>query len=76
MEYPRVFETGVVYLAVTPSYGTDKTEDFYLVLGPSKKFMNDYLDKLPVQYHYLNLLTGEQGEFHRASYFASAAKPL
>jgi len=79
MEYsvhgPRMFATGVVYRAFTPSYETEKSEDIWLVLGPSTKRFA-YLDPHPTEYRYLNLLTGAVGDFHRDSYFGEAAEPL
>jgi hypothetical protein len=73
---PRKFETGAVYRALTPSYGDDanKHEDIYLILGPARKdYM--YVD-YPVEYAYLDLVTGNTGVFHRDSYFAEGAKQL
>jgi hypothetical protein len=73
----RVFQLGSVYRAFTPSYvkQAGKTEDIYLVIGPSIDQMYAW-SLFPVQYCYLNLLTGEQGVFHRDSYFGEAAEPL
>ncbi len=74
---PRVFETGVVYLALTPSYVTKKTEQIRLVLGPSRREPKEYQWSVhPYEYRYIDLITGEVGEFHRNSYFAEQAEPL
>ena len=73
---PRVFETGVVYIALTPSYVTKKMEEIRLVLGPSSWEPNDRWSIHPHEYRYLCLITGEVGNFHRNSYFAEQAEPL
>lgn len=76
---PRVFKTGVVYRAETPSYELKpKTVDIYLVLGPSLKTPRGYegIPQLVYEYQYLDLLTGEVDDFHRDSYFAEVAEPF
>lgn len=70
-----MFATGVVYRTFTSSYETEKSEEIWLVLGPSTKRFA-YLGSHPTTYRYLNLLTGAVGYFHRDSRFAKAAEPL
>lgn len=73
---PRVFKIGSVYFAAKRNYDPEQDDKFYLVLGPSKKPAPNayFVSGGPVEYEYLDLLTGKTGDFHRDSYFAERAE--
>lgn len=75
---PRRFKSEVVYTShiISVDAPHEKEEVIFLVLEPSDKHWNKWMEEFPVQYWALNLYTGEKFEFHRNSIIAENAKEL
>ncbi len=73
----RVFKVGVTYVSNVMSYETEGSEEvMFLVISPSDKHWNRWMQPHPVEYHALNLYTGERFDFHRDSLIAENSEEM